>query len=63
VALTLGAVAVGLVAVMTPLGSVFGFGSLPPAFYLFLGVTVAAYWLLVETFKQLYYRGLHHASP
>jgi Mg2+-importing ATPase len=63
VALTLGAVAVGLVAVLTPLGNIFGFGSLPPAFYVFLGGTVAAYLLLVETVKRLHYRGLQHASP
>jgi Mg2+-importing ATPase len=63
VALTLGAVAVGLVAVLTPLGNIFGFGSLPPAFYVFLDGTVAAYLLLVETVKRLHYRGLQHASP
>jgi hypothetical protein len=62
-ALTLGAVAVGLVAVLTPLGSVFGFGSLPPAFCVLLGAAVAAYLLLVETVKRRYYRGLKQASP
>jgi hypothetical protein len=46
-------VAVGLVAVSTPLGSIFGFGSLPPAFYVFLGVAVAVSLLLVETVQAV----------
>ena len=55
-ALSVGVVAVGLMVTLTPLGSLFGFVLPPPGFYLFLIVTVAAYLLLVEAVKRLYYR-------
>ena len=55
-ALSVGVVAVGLMITLTPLGSLFGFVLPPPGFYLFLIVTVAAYLLLVEAVKRLYYR-------
>jgi Mg2+-importing ATPase len=54
--LSVGVVAVGLMITLTPLGSLFSFVLPPPGFYLFLIVTVAAYLLLVEAVKRLYYR-------
>lgn len=55
-ALSIGVVAVGLIIPLTPLGTLFGFVLPPPAFYLFLVVAVAAYLLLVEAVKRVYYR-------
>jgi Mg2+-importing ATPase len=54
-ALTIGAVAVGLIIVATPLGRAFGFVLPPPGFYLFLIAAVAAYLVLVEAVKRRYY--------
>ena len=56
--LTLGAVAVGLLIPLTPLGRLFGFVEPPPGFYLFLGCAVAAYLVLVEIVKRWLYRRL-----
>ena len=50
--LTLGAVAVGLILPLTPLGPLFGFVEPPLAFYLFLVVATAAYLALVEIVKR-----------
>jgi Mg2+-importing ATPase len=55
-ALSIGVVAVGLLIPLTPLGSLFGFVLPPPGFYLFLIATVAAYLLLVEVAKHVYYQ-------
>jgi Mg2+-importing ATPase len=54
--LSIGVVALGLIITLTPLGSLFGFVLPPAGFYLFLVATVAAYLLLVEAAKRLYYR-------
>jgi Mg2+-importing ATPase len=54
--LSIGAVAVGILIPMTPLGALFGFVLPPPAFYAFLAAAVAAYLLLVEAVKRIYYR-------
>lgn len=54
--LSIGAVAIGLVVTLTPLGALFGFVLPPAGFYLFLVATVAAYLLLAEGAKRLYYR-------
>jgi Mg2+-importing ATPase len=59
--LSIGGVAAGLVITLTPLGSLFGFVLPPAGFYLFLAVTVAAYLLLVEAAKRLYYRHTQRA--
>jgi Mg2+-importing ATPase len=61
--LSVGVVAVGLMVTLTPLGSLFGFVLPPPGFYLFLIVTVAAYLLLVEAVKRLYYRKAGRTWP
>jgi Mg2+-importing ATPase len=57
-ALTLGAVAVGLLIPLTPLAQPLGFVQPPPGFYAFLAVTVAAYLLVVELVKRHLYRRL-----
>jgi Mg2+-importing ATPase len=54
--LSIGVVIIGLIIPLTPLGSLFGFVLPPPAFYLFLVVAVAAYLVLVEAVKHVYYR-------
>ncbi len=54
--LTLGAAIIGAVLPLTPLGAVFGFVAPPPVFYGFLVVAVAAYLLLVEMVKRLFFR-------
>jgi Mg2+-importing ATPase len=54
--LTLGAVLIGLVIPLTPLGAVFGFMEPPPGFYVFLVVAVTAYLLLVGLVKRWLYR-------
>ena len=60
--LTLGAVAVGLLIPLTPLGRLLGFVAPPPGFYLFLVCAVAAYLLLVEIVKRQLYRQLDARS-
>jgi Mg2+-importing ATPase len=60
-ALSIGAVVAGLLITLTPFGSLFGFVLPPAGFYVFLVTTVAAYLLLVEAAKQLYYRHAPHA--
>jgi Mg2+-importing ATPase len=60
--LTLGAVAVGLIIPLTPLGRLLGFVEPPPGFYLFLVCAVAAYLLLVEIVKRQLYRRLGSRS-
>ena len=54
--LTLGAVLVGMLIPLTPLGPLFGFVEPPAAFYLFLVAAVGAYLLLVGLVKQRLYR-------
>jgi Mg2+-importing ATPase len=54
--LSIGVVIAGLIIPLTPLGTLFGFVLPPPAFYVFLVVAVAAYLLLVEAVKRVYYR-------
>lgn len=61
--LSIGVVVVGLLIPITPIGALFDFVLPPPAFYLFLIVTVAAYLLLVEGVKQLYFRRAQRAGP
>ena len=56
--LTLGAVGIGLLLPLTPLGKLLGFVEPPPGFYLFLVCAVAAYLLLVEIVKRQLYRRL-----
>ena len=60
--LTLGAVAVGLLIPLTPLGRVLGFVEPPPGFYVFLVCAVAAYLVLVEIVKRWLYRRLDPRS-
>jgi Mg2+-importing ATPase len=60
--LTLGAVLVGLLIPLTPLGRLLGFVEPPPGFYLFLVCAVAAYLLLVEIVKRQLYRELDRRS-
>jgi hypothetical protein len=50
------AVAVAILVPFTALGGVFGFVALPPEFFLFLVVFVAAYFTMVESLKRLFYR-------
>jgi Mg2+-importing ATPase len=52
--LSIGAVVLGLMITLTPLGNLFGFVHLPVGFYVFLIATVAAYLLLVEAVKRRY---------
>jgi Mg2+-importing ATPase len=54
--LTLGAVLIGLVIPLTPLGAMFGFMEPPAGFYVFLVVAVTAYLLLVGLVKRWLYR-------
>jgi len=54
--MTLGAVLVGLLIPLTPLGSLIGFVEPPAGFYLFLVGAVAVYLLLVELVKRRLYR-------
>jgi Mg2+-importing ATPase len=54
--LTLGAVLVGLLIPLTPLGPLLGFVEPPAGFYLFLVGAVAVYLLLVEIVKRRLYR-------
>ena len=56
--LTLGAVGIGLLLPLTPLGKLLDFVEPPPGFYLFLVCAVAAYLLLVEIVKRQLYRRL-----
>jgi Mg2+-importing ATPase len=53
---SLTAVAVAILVPFTALGGVFGFVALPPEFFLFLVVFVAAYFTMVESLKRLFYR-------
>jgi Mg2+-importing ATPase len=52
---TLGAVGVGLILPLLPMGALVGFVSPPPVLYLFTGVTLAAYLSLVELVKRWFY--------
>ncbi len=58
VAAAVAVVAVGALLPLTPLGAYFGFVVPPPAFYAILAGLVAAYLLLVEWVKRLFYRRL-----
>ena len=55
-ATSLACVAVGATIPFTPLGRLFGFSPLPAPFFAALAAMVAAYLLLVETAKALFYR-------
>ncbi|HSR24072.1 MAG TPA: HAD-IC family P-type ATPase, partial [Candidatus Eisenbacteria bacterium] len=55
-ATSLACVAVGATIPFTPLGRLFGFSPLPALFFAALAAMVAAYLLLVETAKALFYR-------
>ena len=59
-ATSLASVAAGAVIPFTPLGAVIGFSPLPPLFFLALTAMVAAYLVLVETAKMLFFR---HTAP
>jgi Mg2+-importing ATPase len=54
--LSIGAVAIGILITVTPLGGLFGFVLPPPGFFVFLVVAVAIYLLLVEMVKRIYLR-------
>jgi Mg2+-importing ATPase len=54
--LTLGAVLIGLLIPLTPLGPLLGFVEPPAGFYLFLVAAVGTYLLLVELVKRRLYR-------
>jgi P-type Mg2+ transporter len=60
--LTLGAVLVGLIIPLTPLGPLLGFVEPPMGFYLFLAGAVATYLLLVELVKRRLYRWANRAA-
>ena len=60
--LTVGAVLVGLLIPLTPLGKLIGFVEPPPGFYVFLVCAVVAYLLLVEIVKRQLYRRLDARS-
>ncbi|HEX6831018.1 MAG TPA: cation transporting ATPase C-terminal domain-containing protein, partial [Methyloceanibacter sp.] len=60
--LTLGAVIVGLLIPLTPLGRLLGFVEPPSGFYVFLVCAVAAYLLLVEIVKRRLYRWVDSRS-
>ncbi len=55
-ALSVGMVLLAAVLPLSPLGPLFGFVPLPPAYFAFLAVTVAAYLVLAESIKRLFYR-------
>ncbi len=55
-ALSVGVVLVGVMIPLSPLGPLFGFVLPPAGFYVFLVIAVAAYLLLVEVVKRVYYR-------
>jgi Mg2+-importing ATPase len=55
-ATSLACVAAGAVIPFTPLGALIGFSPLPPPFFLALAAMVAAYLVLVETAKTLFFR-------
>ena len=60
--LTLGAVLVGLLIPLTPLGPLLGFVEPPAGFYLFLVAAVGVYLVLVELVKRRLYRWARSAS-
>ncbi len=55
-ALSVGMVLLAAFIPLSPLGPLFGFVPLPPAYFIFLVVTVAAYLVLAEGIKRLFYR-------
>ena len=55
-ALSVGMVLLAAVLPLSPLGPLFGFVALPPSYFAFLAVTVAAYLVLAEGIKRLFYR-------
>lgn len=58
VASSLGMIALALVAIYSPLGTLLGFVRLPPAFLAALTCLTAAYLFLAEAVKRLFYRHL-----
>ncbi|WP_448203849.1 magnesium-translocating P-type ATPase [Azospirillum sp. sgz302134] len=54
--LSVGVVLLAAVLPLSPAGPLFGFAPLPPSYYLFLAVTVAAYLVLAEGIKRLFFR-------
>lgn len=52
---TIGIVALAILIPFTVIGSIFGFITLPPTFYLFLVVFIVAYMILVEVMKRFFY--------
>lgn len=55
-ALSVGAVLLAVALPLSPVGSLFGFVPLPPAYFVFLAVAVIAYLFLAEGIKRLFYR-------
>ena len=55
-ALAVGTALLGMVLPLTPLGPLFGFVAPPPVFYLIPGGGGAAYLVLVEAVKRVFYR-------
>lgn len=59
---SLGMIALALIAIYSPLGSVLGFVGLPPAFLAALALLTVAYLVLAEAVKRLFYRHLQKQS-
>ncbi|MDW7556770.1 magnesium-translocating P-type ATPase (plasmid) [Azospirillum brasilense] len=55
-ALSVGMVLLAALIPLSPLGPLFGFVSLPLGYFIFLAGTVAAYLILAESIKRLFYR-------
>lgn len=56
IASSLSVVAVAIVLPLTPIGDLFGFLDPSPLFFIFLAIFVAAYLIMVETLKRVFYR-------
>jgi Mg2+-importing ATPase len=56
-------VAIAIVLPFTPLASWFGFVPLPPRFFLFMAIAVAAYLALTEAVKAVFYRTFANHPP
>ena len=61
--LSVGMVLLGAALPLSPLGPLFGFVPLPPAYFAFLAVAVIAYLFLAEGIKRLFYRRFGRPDP
>ncbi len=61
--LSVGMVLLGAALPLSPLGPLFGFVPLPPAYFAFLAVAVIAYLFLAEGIKRLFYRRFGRPNP